>query len=177
MCSTQRCSTSSKKIEKAFFGRSEGSESWKRKILNTFSPVGFYILNCSSESLFIQSSPCGISQRHGGSPAADWQLTPVTGRSPRGCRWPGRGTGWCAVWYVPSALGYCRDTQIILLSHSNLSFCENSYINIWPASANRAFLVILGVIVALQYHGASVTQIFFLHVNITFQVRGKDVLY
>lgn len=44
MCSTQRCSTSSKKIEKAFFGRSEGSESWKRKISNHFSPVGFYFL-------------------------------------------------------------------------------------------------------------------------------------
>lgn len=46
-----------------------------------------------------------------------------------------------------------------------------------PAGADRAFLVILGVIVTLQNHGTPVAQIFFLHVNITFQVGGEDAFY
>lgn len=82
--------------------------------------------NCCSQSCFTPASPCGISRRHGESPAKDWQLTLGTGRSPRGCRWQDQETGWCAVWYVPSVLGYCRDTQISLLSHPNLSWPENS---------------------------------------------------
>lgn len=45
MCSTQRCSTSSRKIEKAFLGRSEGSESFENpntkagNVFNLFSPL------------------------------------------------------------------------------------------------------------------------------------------
>lgn len=68
MCSTHKCSTSSRKIEKAFLGRSEGSESCVkpdkkgRNILNLLVPQTLFVpfvLNFPFEA-----SPCGISQRH-----------------------------------------------------------------------------------------------------------------
>lgn len=37
--------------------------------------------------------------------------------------------------------------------------------------------MILGIIVTLQNHGTPAAQIFFLHVNITFQVGGEDAFY
>lgn len=121
MWSTHKCSTSSRKIEKAFLGRSEGSESCikpdkkGRNILNLLVPQTLFVPFFFVLNFPIEASPCGISQRHDVSPATGWQLTLATGRSPRGCQWQGQGRGWCAVWCAPSIPGYCRKIQITII--------------------------------------------------------------
>lgn len=104
-----------RRLRRHFLAGPKGRKAGKGKYQTILALWGFISCsNCCSQSCFTPASPCGISRRHGGSPATDWQLTLGTGRSPRGCQWQDQGTGWCAVWYAPSVLGYCRNTQIIL---------------------------------------------------------------
>ena len=44
-----------------------------------------------------------------------------------------------------------------------------------PAAADGPFLVVLGVVVALEDHGAAVAKVVFFHVDVAFQVAGEDV--
>lgn len=94
-----------------------------------FSKIAFL------KTSFSKASPCGISQRHDASPAAGWQPTLVTGRSPHGCQWWGQGRGWCAVWYAPSVPGYCRKTQmLIILLHITSFYITYSSNLIWTCA-------------------------------------------
>lgn len=45
-----------------------------------------------------------------------------------------------------------------------------------PAGADGAFLVVLGVVVALQDQGAAAAKVFPLHVDVTLQVSGENAL-
>lgn len=45
-----------------------------------------------------------------------------------------------------------------------------------PAPTQWAFLVVLGVVVALQDHGAACAEVIFLHFNVALQIGGEDVL-
>lgn len=61
-----------RRLRRHFLAGPKGRKAGKRKYQTILAPWGFISCsNCCSQSCFTPASPCGISQRHGGSPATD----------------------------------------------------------------------------------------------------------
>lgn len=183
MCSTQRWSTSSRKIEKAFLGRSDGSESCvtskKNTHLNFFkkhkcSTVSAPLVNIGQKSLTLWhlSKAWRVSCNKLTTSSGERKVSPwvsMLGPSGRLVRCLIRSfRSWILL--QKTKLKLCFFDQLIF------SLCKIKCAKVWPASTHWPFLVILRVVVSLQNHGTSSAKVFSLHVNVTFQVWRKNAL-